>query len=204
MITRIPNPAAVDHDLVGGKWPHAMRPVTVHFARRQRKRRTNVTEALTRLAKMPPCILYKGCLYLPDPKAPGGTYQEKHTEREYVWLVKRWLKLPEGTEAPAGLSVKPIAQCEVEACGRIWVGEGLLCPPCKAKAAKVDAKPKAKGKGRKKLKMKPLRENVTTEVAVTVELETIPPVGRHKTEPPPPSDTEPPPDTQSSPGGLDL
>lgn len=184
MITRIPTPEALAHNLVGGKWPHALQPITVHFLKRTRQRRLNVTAALTRLTKLPPVVRYEGRLYMPDPKAHGGPFQEKHTDREYVWIVKAWVMLPENADPKAlGLSVKPVAVCS--ACSRQWTGEDALCPPCAKKAAKADTKPKAKPKGKKR---KSRRTLVEPEVVATTEI--------------PPPDTEPPPDTQSSPGSV--
>jgi len=134
MITKIKTPEALNHDLVGGSWPAGLVPISVHFLRRTRKRRTNLTEAVVRLNKLPPAVLYKGVLYLPDPKTPGGPFQEKHTAREYVWIVKRWIKTPECFDPTGLLSIKPVAVCED--CGRVWTGTEELCPPCMAKGVR--------------------------------------------------------------------
>lgn len=190
MITRIPTPEALTHNLVGGKWPHGIQPVTVHFLKRTRQRRLNVTAALTRLTKLPPVVRYEGRLYMPDPKTQGGPFQEKHTDREYVWIVKAWLTLPEGTDPKAlGLSVKPVAICS--ACSRQWTGEATLCPPCVKKASKADAKPKGRVRNVKATVTLPAKID---KVSIDLEVKTITEI------PPPDFDTDPPPDTQSSPG----
>lgn len=169
MITNIPTPEALNHDLVGGKWPHELQPVYVRFRKRTMRRRTNVTEALTRLNRLPPVILYKGRLYMPDPKCPGGPFSEKHTDREYVWIVKRWLKLPEGADTGT-LPVKPIAVCGD--CKRVWTGKEDLCPPCMAKGLK-----KAIRASREPLPMVEAVEDLG--------------IGRAKTDPPPSTDPSP-------------
>jgi len=134
MITRIKTPEALNHSMMGGDWPQELVPISVHFRKRAKRRRVNVTEVLTRLHKLPPCIRYEGSLYLPDPKTPGGPYQAKHTEQEFVWVVKAWIKAPECFDPVGKLQIKPVAVCGD--CGRVWTGTEGLCPPCMAKGVR--------------------------------------------------------------------
>jgi len=178
MITRIKTPEALNHSLMGGEWPPELVPITVHFRKRVRRRRVNATEVLTRLHKLPPCIRYQGSIYLPDPKTPGGPFQGKHTEQEYIWVVKAWIKAPDCFDPVGQLSIKPVAVCAD--CQRVWTGTDELCPPCRAKDGRGALRPSTVGRiGYRKTDPPPDSEEPEVEVA-----------------------SEPVPDTQSSPGST--